>query len=120
VDTLVVSYNVRRILAGDPAPSVQISVHPISSEGVLLLRPLVSCPDVTIREGVRAMLAQRLEEAERLAELRAVRGWTSHQISDEWVLDGLIAARRDWAAYADRLQRESALKRFHTHAYQWF
>ena len=30
VDVVVVQYNVHRILAGDPAQSVQISVHPIA------------------------------------------------------------------------------------------
>ncbi len=54
VDTFVVHYNVQRILEGDPAPSVQISVHPIGSEGVLLLLPLLECEDALIRGGVRA------------------------------------------------------------------
>ena len=43
VDVFVMQYNVRRILAGDSAPSVQISVHPISAEGVLCLPPLTQC-----------------------------------------------------------------------------
>ena len=67
VDTIVTSYNVGRILAGDPAPSVQISDHPISAEGILLLEPLADAknpkvPD-EIREGVRAMLAERRDQA---------------------------------------------------------
>lgn len=43
VDMLVHRYNVRQILAGRVAPAVQISVHPNSTEGVLVLHPLVDC-----------------------------------------------------------------------------
>lgn len=120
VDTLVVSYNVRRILSGDPAPSVQISVHPISSEGVLLLEPLVHCRNEKIREGVRAMLAQRHEEAETLARQRREQGWTAFQIADHVVLNGLREAKSSWARYADKRRRAAALEAFHEYAYQWY
>lgn len=120
VDTLVVSYNVRRILSGDPAPSVQISVHPISSEGVLLLKPLLDCDDPVIREGVRAMLAQRDDEAEALARERRQRGWTAYQAADRLALEGLRADRGRWAEYRDRQRRAAALDRFHKYAYQWY
>ena len=53
VDWIVIDYNVRRILSGDSAPSVQITEHPISSEGVLRLAPLLECDDTLVREGVR-------------------------------------------------------------------
>ncbi len=59
VDSLVHRYNVHRILAGDPAPSVQISVHPMDSGGQLELIPLLDADNTIIREGVRAMLAQK-------------------------------------------------------------
>ena len=64
VDVLVVRYNARRILAGDSAPSVQISVHPISAEGLLHLPPLLDCEDDIVREGVTAYLADALDQAE--------------------------------------------------------
>ena len=64
VDVFVVQYNVRRILAGDAAPSVQISVHPISAEGVLCLPPLTQCDDAIVRQGVCAYLAEALDLAE--------------------------------------------------------
>ncbi len=73
VDAICVRYNVWRILAGDPAPSVQISVHPIGPEGVLLLEPLLGSDDAIIREGVRAMLAQRADQAETAAAQRRAR-----------------------------------------------
>jgi hypothetical protein len=120
VDTLVVSYNVRRILAGDPAPSVQISVHPISSEGVLLLQPLLHCRDKIIREGVHAMLAQRLDEAERLMTRRRELGWTTFQVADQMVLTKLRAVAASLAPYANDRARDAVLRRFHEYAYQWY
>jgi len=120
VDTIVTTYNVRRILSGDPAPSVQISVHPIGSEGVLLLRPLLNCQDETIREGVRAMLAQRHEDAEKRALRRQEEGWTAFQISDRVVLRELRAAQSDWSEYADPDRRNTVRKKFNDYAYQWY
>ena len=120
VDMIVVSYDVRRILSGDPAPCVQISVHPISSEGVLLLPPLLECRDETIREGIRAMPAVRHEQAERSALLRQQQGWTSYQIADQLLLGRLRSASGQWAEYTDRNKREEMLKRFHAYAYQWY
>jgi hypothetical protein len=121
VDTIVVSYNVRRIMSGDSAPSVQIIVHEINSEGVLLLQPLLDCDDLIIREGVRALLAQHHEKAEELAAERQEKGWTSFQIADHIVLQKLHAAGSNWADYADRSERQAVLKRFHDYAYhQWY
>jgi len=119
-DAVVHYYNVQRILSGDPAPSVQISVHPISSEGVLLLLPLVDCRDATIREGVRAMLADRLDQAEAVARRRQTEGWTAHQIGDRLVLDRLRVESPRWAEYTDRQKREAALENFDAYAYQWY
>lgn len=120
VDMIVVRYDVRKILAGDPAPCVQLSVHPISSEGVLFLQPLLECRDATIREGIRAMLAERHEQAEQAAQRRQQEGWTSYQIADQLLLDQLRAASGQWTQYADRTKREETLKRFHAYAYQWY
>ncbi len=120
VDTIVVRYNVQRILRGDPAPSVQISVHPISAEGISLLLPLLECEDAIIREGIRAMLAERLKQAEAAAERNQQLGWTTYQIADQVVLQRLRAARQQWAVYDDDRQRAGALKRFHDYAYQWY
>jgi hypothetical protein len=120
VDALVCSYNVRRILNGDPAPSVQISVHPISAEGILLLRPLVGCDDEMIRDGVRALLVERLEAAHLVAERRRLLGWTSYQIADQLVLDRLRASARRWETFPTTSARGQALQRFHSYAYQWY
>jgi hypothetical protein len=120
VDALVTRYNVQRVLAGDPAPSVEISVHPINSEGVLFLIPLVESDNEIIREGIQAMLAERLEEAEAKARKRAKQGWTTFQIADRLVLERLRADKDGWAEYTDRANRQAALKRFHEYAYQWY
>ena len=120
VDTLVHTYNVQRILAGDPAPSVQISVHPISSEGVLVLPPLVHSRDPVIREGLRAMLAERALQAEATSRRQAQQGWTALQFADRRLLDQLHGVRSDWQDYTDPTRRADALERFHKYAYQWY
>lgn len=121
VDTIVTRYNVGCILAGDPAPAVQISVHPISSEGVLLLEPLLGSDNEMIREGIRAMLAARHAEAESLAASRQTQGWTTYQIADDMVLQSLRSGSDNWAEYAaDRSRQDAALRRFHDYAYQWY
>jgi hypothetical protein len=118
VDAIVVSYNVRRILSGDPAPAVQISVHPINPEGVLLLEPLLHCDDDTIREGVRAMLAARYDKA--LAKRRERKAWTSYQLVDEVLFRNLRSSSGVWSQYADLPARQATLDRFHEYAYQWY
>jgi len=120
LDTIVVSYNVRRILDGDLAPSVQCSVHPISSEGVVLLLPLMQSSDGLIREGIAAMLAEREQLAEDRARSQQRDGWTSYQASDAWVLKELRANRNAWAGYGDLDRQTQALEAFHEYAYQWY
>jgi hypothetical protein len=120
VDALVHAYNVQRILKGDLAPSVQISVHPISSEGVLVLQPLVNCDDAIIRDGVRAMLAEREIQAERTAQERERLGWTTMQLADRQLLEQLSARRGNWSGYRDEAKRSAALERFRKYAYQWY
>jgi hypothetical protein len=120
VDALVHAYNVRRILAGDSAPSVQISVHPISSEGILVLHPLVACRDPVVREGIRALLAERARQAEATSRRQTRQGWTAVQLADRRLLDQLRSIRSEWQDYADPSRRAAALERFHKYAYQWY
>jgi hypothetical protein len=120
VDAIWVSYNVRRVLAGDLAPSVQISVHPIDSEGILCLPPLAYCEDEFIREGVLALLAERHAEAEFAERRRRQQGWTTSQLADQVVLDRLGKLRRHWQSYADPSRRATAFQRFKDYAYQWY
>jgi hypothetical protein len=120
VDALVHHYNVRRILAGDPAPSVQISVHPIDSQGILQLPPLLKCSDPIIREGVAALLAERLEKLKALDRRRQRQGWTAYQIADTLALRRLENHQATWKEFDEAERRTTALARFHKYAYQWY
>jgi hypothetical protein len=121
VDTIVTNYNVRRILSGDPAPSTQIDAHPIGAEGVLLLTPLLGCKDETIREGIAAMLAERQIEARKLVAEHERDGWTAFQIADRLAAQSLESAGDNWKQYTDNAaRRETARRRFHDYAYQWY
>jgi hypothetical protein len=120
VDFLVHTYNVRRILRGDLAPSVQISVHPIDSGGILALHPLTKCDDEAIREGIKAMLAERALQGEDTERERALQNWTSFQLSDRLLLKQLRELTADWSAYADANKRRAALQRYRDYAYQWY
>lgn len=121
VDTLVHTYNVRRVLAGDLAPSVQISVHPISSEGILVLHPLVHSDNEIIREGIRAMLAAEARRAEARVRQQYAHGWTAYQAADHVLLNRLREVRDDWDTYADDPAKTlAALERFDEYVYQWY
>jgi hypothetical protein len=120
VDAIWVSYNVRRVLAGDPAPSVELSVHPIGPEGILFLKPLMHCQDPIIREGIRAMLAEELEEAEVQFRKPERQHWTAYQIADHLVLRRLRADSATTIDYRDPIRRRAALDAFHQYAYQWY
>lgn len=120
VDAWVMRHNVSRILAGDPAPSIQFSVHPTSAEGVLNLLPLTQCKDEIIREGVKAILAQYQDDSETLATERKTLGWTSRQIAEEELLRVLQESQSHWAKYKDESRRGAATTRFHEYAFQWY
>jgi hypothetical protein len=118
VDMLVHTYNVRRILTGDLAPAVQISVHPIDSGGVLVLPPLVNVDDENIRDGVRALLAERALHIDTLE--RSLTNWTSFQLADRLLDERLKKVNSDWAEFIDPAKRAAALERFRAYAYQWY
>ena len=59
VDYLVHRYNVNQVLRGNLAPSVQICAHQITTEGFLMLTPLLDCDDAKIRDGIHALLAEK-------------------------------------------------------------
>ena len=120
VDAFVNSYNVRRVLRGDPAPSVQISVHPTSAEGYLQLEPLIHCDNKTIRQGIRAMLDEKLRQAQDAAVHRQARGWTAYQLAEDRLLEQLQAARPQWENDEDRQGRAGSLEDFRKYAYQWY
>jgi hypothetical protein len=120
IDWIVSTYNVRRIIAGDPAPSVQISVHPIGPEGIGPLVALLECDDPIIRSGIAAMLAQRCQKVEDHAAQNASLGWTTYQISEQKLLKTLREHRDRWSEYDDATRRSEALSNFYEYAYQWY
>jgi uncharacterized protein DUF4153 len=120
VDALVHRYNVQQIMAGDSAPSVQISVHPISAEGIPVLLPLAECPDEIVREGVLAMLADRHDEARRRARANQAKGWTTYQGAEHVMLDQLDEHQAKWSKYKNLQKRRVALAAFHDYAWQWY
>jgi hypothetical protein len=124
VDALVNSYNVRQVMAGNLPPAVQISVHPIDSEGLLVLQPLVDCEDPIIRDGIRALLVAHAIATDRRTQQGELLGWTTYQIADNRVIQAQIdqLARRhaDWAPYFNDAKRQRALDRFNAYVYQWY
>lgn len=120
VDAFVCEYNVRRVMAGELAPIVQISYHPTSAEGLLQLGPLVHCQDATIRRGIRALLSQKLNEAEVAAEQRLQRGWTAYQLADDRLLEQLRSLSATWKNDPDQKRRDAVVEEFHKYAFQWY
>jgi hypothetical protein len=120
VDSLAVSYNVRRILRGDPAASMQIGVQSLDTEGILAVTPLLNCQDGIIREGVKALLARHAAKLEASQARSEQYGWTTTQLAERVALAKLNRLRSQWAEYQDPdLQREM-LQRFYDYAYQWY
>jgi len=120
VDHCVMTYNVGRILAGDPAPSVQISEHPIDDEGIDVLFPLLQADDEIIRDGVKALLRQRyLEEIQEAADRKAD-GWTAWSWSHNRLLSDLEKNEQKLFFAGGEPARKAAWNRFDEYAYQWY
>lgn len=117
LDYLAMRYNVARILAGNSAPSVQITEHPITSEGLLALVPLLAGRDSLIREGVAALLDERRDELKHHA---ASDHWTNYQIADRLYLNRVANLPASSVLFPDAKSRHAAWTRFKTYAYQWY
>ncbi|MCA9114276.1 MAG: DUF4173 domain-containing protein, partial [Planctomycetaceae bacterium] len=121
VDALIHRYNVRCILAGDLAPAVQISVHPIDSGGLLTLSPLLEVEEPILRDGIAALLLQHLNEVEDRLAQRKPAGWASSQLADERLLARLTALRPQLEQLTmEAGGQQPALQQFHNWAYQWY
>ena len=118
VDRWITQYNVRRIMAGDPAPSVQISEHPLSAEGYLQLKPLLNCDDSTIRLGIKAMLGERHLQAAQDHTRQRESGWTSRQLAEEQLFDQLESIPE--IRNLDPTQRAADFAAYRQYAYQWY
>lgn len=120
VDALAVSYNVRRVLAGNESACMQIGVQPLDLEGTLSLTPLLAADSTEIREGVAALLADRYVELRRDHEARRRAGWTAYQLSDRRSLHRLQDVRQEWERFLDDDARAAELQAFYEFAYQWY
>ncbi len=120
IDMLVNRYNVSRILAGDHAPCVQISVHDTTAEGLLELWPLADSSDQTIRNGVRAVLAEAYVEDVRTRFMRGSSDWTAFQIADRLLVDQLFSVAATWPEWNNSPDRLASRARFDEWAYQWY
>jgi hypothetical protein len=117
-DFLAMHYNVRRILAGSPAASVQITVQPISAEGLIVLPPLLDCSNRIVSDGVAALLEDRLEEVR--SRRATQRHWTSAQIAEMRFLSQFPPLQRTPNRFKNASTRAEAWRRFRAYAYQWY
>jgi hypothetical protein len=118
LDYLSMRYNVARILSGDPAPAVQITEHPISSEGLLALFPLLDCSDELVKTGVAALVDLRRDELEE--QRAATEHWTTYQIADRLFLDRMNALPASATRFSDENVRQAVWMHFKSYAYQWY
>ena len=134
VDRMVHMYNTNQILAGQLAPSVQISEHPRDTGGAISLIPLLDCDDALIRSGVAAILANQAERIEARHDnpsseydiaWRSTKAkqrwlqWTTYQHAEHQFLQRYRAAvaKDDRPGEAQRARDFAAFKEY---AYQWY
>ncbi len=120
VDSLVHRFNVSRILAGHPEPSVQISEHPIEDAALPVLIPLLNCEDSTIRDGVRALLHLRLQQLRSSRTSESKQDWTAWQFGTDQAVRELEAAERRISGTPAGTEFYEARERFREYAMQWW
>ena len=125
VDAFVNQFNVKRILAGDPRPSVQIGWHPTSDEGFLCLLPLIDCGDPIIKDGIRGMLDERLFQLETELASERSQNWTAKQFATDQLVDQLRNAKGKWTtdpwwSNSNFSPRQDVIEKFRKYAYQWY
>ena len=86
----------------------------------MFLSPLLDCSNETIRDGIRALLDQKLDEAEARSLEQQRLGWTAIQCADERLLVHLGPQPGDPARSVNAEQRTSAFAKFRKYAYQWY
>lgn len=118
IDAWVIRYNVSQVLAGNLAPSVQISEHPTSTEGLLELFPLLGCNDGRILTGVRALLSRERDKRKEAPPSE----WTHYQIADKVLAEELErqAPTLDPTYQKNPAQRQKDWDTFREYAYQWY
>ena len=122
VDILVHRYNVSRILTGDLAPTVQISVHPMTDDAYPELLPLLNIEDVKIRDGIAAMLIAKQRE---LADHKLAFNWSDwkqYQLGQDYTKQRLQEENNALKSYQqlDETTQAIQLEDFKMYVYQWF
>ena len=118
VDALTTHYNVARILAGDLPPSVQLTEHELSTEGLLGLEPLLESPNLTVREGIAALVDRRRVVLEAANESGP--RWTAYQLADARFLARCRTAPMAAIHFDSEAHRRAAWDRFRAYAWQWY
>lgn len=122
VDYLIHTYNVRQILSGHLAPTVQITEHPVSLPGWLALFPLLDCEDEIIRDGIQRALVAQLNELERGQHRKSriqqhAQHWSSFQIAKKQFRAKASRAKLDANQNASDMTKWLL---FRDYAYQWY
>jgi uncharacterized membrane protein len=127
MDTISHGWNSSRIRTGHLAPAVQIAVHPISDEGLLCLLPLVDLENLTIREGVSAILAERYSQVlapsseSGSSETSPPRAWTQFQGSRSLLASRLLGIDSQLRPFLlSTNKRQQAINRFRVWTNRWY
>jgi hypothetical protein len=116
VDYVVHRYNAATVARGYLHPSVMIAVKGIDDEGVFPLLSLTQSEDKIIRDGVRAMLAERQIRIEN----SPVQSWTGFQGSRELLKRRLRKHESAWTEFKSPAARSNAIAAFQAYAMQWY
>jgi hypothetical protein len=119
-DRFVAQYNVRHILAGNPAPAVQFAIHPLSDEAALKLFPLLESEDKIIREGVRTILSTRFDREKEESEERKESGWSAYSLAHRKLLALMNSKSAQLEFEGDQGERDTAKEAFIDYTYQWY
>ncbi|MCE3016534.1 MAG: DUF4153 domain-containing protein [Pirellula sp.] len=118
-DWIAYTWNRQSILQGDLKPSVQITVHTLSSDGFTSIVPLVDCENEIIREGVRAMLAQRFLASSSIETTEG--DWRNWRLSEDHMRSSLQKVQAKMQPYlSDPTERNNAIEKFRSFAYRWY
>ena len=116
IDAITTAYNASRVSDSDLPPSVMLAVKPLNDEGWLMATALVDHPDPTIRDGVRARLAERYVS---LVTSKDSSRWGHQQATSR--LKRTLDAHPQWCVeFLDEAKRGAAQKRFRDYAMRWY
>lgn len=119
IDVLIHRYNVRAILAGNPAPIVQITEHPFTDECLAELVPLCESTDQLVADGMKSIIrirhdalmnnepATSSEQTRRQTAGRDADHWTGRQWFVHSVKQRLGETRAVWEKAGDSMSQSA-------------